>query len=80
MKNDVIRKDPRIQGGAPVFAGTRVPVKNLFDYLQTGENPRSVPTRLSLGGPCQGDRNSGDGTGSLVRECASCLMSRCHAD
>ena len=37
MKNDVIRKDPRIQGGAPVFAGTRVPVKNLFDYLETGE-------------------------------------------
>lgn len=37
MKNDVIRQDPRIQGSAPVFAGTRVPVKNLFDYLETGE-------------------------------------------
>ena len=37
MENDVIRKDPRIQGGTPVFAGTRVPVKNLFDYLETGE-------------------------------------------
>lgn len=37
MKNDVIRKDPRIQGGTPVFAGTRVPVKNLFDYLESGE-------------------------------------------
>ena len=24
-------------GGTPVFWGTRVPVKNLFDYLETGE-------------------------------------------
>ena len=24
-------------GGEPVFAGTRVPVKNLFDYLEGGE-------------------------------------------
>jgi len=23
--------------GAPVFAGTRVPVQNLFDYLEGGE-------------------------------------------
>ena len=37
MKDEIIRKDPRIQGGTPVFAGTRVPVKNLFDYLETGE-------------------------------------------
>ena len=37
MENDIIRKNPRIQGGTPVFAGTRVPVKNLFDYLETGE-------------------------------------------
>lgn len=25
--------DPEIQGGTPCFAGTRVPVKSLFDYL-----------------------------------------------
>jgi len=37
MKNEIFRKDPQIQGGTPVFAGTRVPVKNLFDYLETGE-------------------------------------------
>ena len=24
-------------GGTPVFWGTRVPIKNLFDYLETGE-------------------------------------------
>ena len=37
MKDEIICRDPRIQGGAPVFAGTRVPVKNLFDYPETGE-------------------------------------------
>ena len=26
-----------ILGGTPVFCGTRVPIKNLFDYLETGE-------------------------------------------
>jgi uncharacterized protein (DUF433 family) len=33
----VINVDPEILGGTPVFGGTRVPVKNLFDYLETGE-------------------------------------------
>jgi len=33
----VIRVDSDILGGTPVFWGTRVPVKNLFDYLETGE-------------------------------------------
>lgn len=32
-----INIDPRILGGTPVFKGTRVPVKNLFDYLEEGE-------------------------------------------
>ena len=33
----VINVDLDILGGTPVFCGTRVPVKNLFDYLETGE-------------------------------------------
>ncbi len=33
----VINIDKEILGGTPVFNGTRVPVKNLFDYLETGE-------------------------------------------
>ena len=37
MKDQVIHKNPRIQGGVPVFIGTRTPVKNLFDYLEAGE-------------------------------------------
>jgi uncharacterized protein (DUF433 family) len=30
-----------IQSGEPVFTGTRVPVKNLFDYLKNGNNLNS---------------------------------------
>lgn len=33
----VINIDPEILGGTPVFNGTRVPIRNLFDYLETGE-------------------------------------------
>ena len=29
--------DPEILGGESVFAGTRVPVRSLFDYLESGE-------------------------------------------
>ena len=32
--NDLITVDPDILGGTPVFNGTRVPVKTLFDYLE----------------------------------------------
>lgn len=38
MRQPVIHTDPAIQGGAPVFYGTRVPVKNLFDYLEAGDS------------------------------------------
>ena len=32
--NDLITIDPDILGGTPVFKGTRVPVKTLFEYLE----------------------------------------------
>lgn len=32
--NDLITIDPDILGGTPVFKGTRVPVKSLFEYLE----------------------------------------------
>ena len=38
MKQRVVVIDPEIQSEAPVFAGTRVPVKNLFDYLEAGDS------------------------------------------
>jgi uncharacterized protein (DUF433 family) len=34
----VVRSDPEVLGGTPVFAGTRVPVKNLIDYLSAGDS------------------------------------------
>ncbi|MCY7305009.1 MAG: DUF433 domain-containing protein [Rhodoferax sp.] len=38
MTKSLIVIDPDIQSGAPVFAGTRVPVQNLFDYLEEGDS------------------------------------------
>ena len=37
MDTGTINIDPEILGGTPVFSGTRVPIKNLFDYLETGD-------------------------------------------
>lgn len=34
----VVARDPELQGGAPVFRGTRVPVQSLFDHLAAGES------------------------------------------
>ena len=34
----VLSSDPEVQGGAVVFAGTRVPLKNLIDYLEAGDS------------------------------------------
>ena len=36
--NIVIHRDPEILGGTPVFLGTRVPVRILFEYLQAGDS------------------------------------------
>lgn len=36
-ESPLIQRSDRILGGTPVFAGTRVPVKTLFDYLEEGE-------------------------------------------
>lgn len=38
VKVSVVRSDPDILGGTPVFVGTRVPVQNLIDYLEAGDN------------------------------------------
>jgi uncharacterized protein (DUF433 family) len=37
MTTSIVHSDPEILGGTPVFVGTRVPVKNLFDYLEAGD-------------------------------------------
>ena len=37
-KSPVVHSDPDILGGTPVFVGTRVPVKSLYDYLEAGDS------------------------------------------
>ena len=37
MGEAVVIRDPEIMGGTPVFAGTRVPVRTLLDYIEAGE-------------------------------------------
>jgi uncharacterized protein (DUF433 family) len=55
MAQITIQTDPEIQGGIPVFVGTRVPVKTLFDYLEAGDSLAtfcddfpSVPKKLCV--------------------------------
>ena len=38
VKSDLITVDPEILHGTPDFAGTRVPVETLVEYLSTGES------------------------------------------
>jgi uncharacterized protein (DUF433 family) len=38
MKHAVICRSPDVMGGTPVFCGTRVPVRTLFDYLEAGDS------------------------------------------
>jgi uncharacterized protein (DUF433 family) len=33
----IVHSDPQILGGVPVFVGTRVPVKTLYEYLEAGD-------------------------------------------
>jgi uncharacterized protein (DUF433 family) len=37
-RSDIIHSDPEIMGGELVFVGTRVPLYNLFDYLEAGDS------------------------------------------
>ncbi|MGE5215719.1 MAG: DUF433 domain-containing protein [Chloroflexota bacterium] len=37
MKKTVVARSPDVMGGAPVFAGTRVPIQTLIDYLEGGD-------------------------------------------
>lgn len=34
---NVIESDPEIMGGEPVFVGTRVPARTLFEFLEAGD-------------------------------------------
>ena len=38
VETQVVSRAPDVMSGTPVFAGTRVPVRNLFDYLAAGHS------------------------------------------
>ena len=38
MMTNLITVDPEIHSGTPVFVGTRVPIKTLFDHLEAGDS------------------------------------------
>jgi uncharacterized protein (DUF433 family) len=38
MKRKLFTSDPDVMGGTPCFAGTRVPVQTLLDYLEAGDS------------------------------------------
>lgn len=37
-KEEIISSNPDILGGTPVFSGTRVPIKSLFEHLEGGDS------------------------------------------
>ena len=37
MKQPIVTASKDVMGGTPVFAGTRVPIRTLIDYLKAGE-------------------------------------------
>jgi uncharacterized protein (DUF433 family) len=38
VMSSVVSQDPGVLGGELVFAGTRVPVRSLFDHLEGGDS------------------------------------------
>jgi uncharacterized protein (DUF433 family) len=38
MVEQAVVRDPQVLGGMPCFRGTRVPFKNLIDYLEGGRS------------------------------------------
>ena len=38
MSRHVVSCAPDVMGGTPVFAGTRVPVQTLIDYIEAGDS------------------------------------------
>ncbi len=48
-KPSAVKVDPEILGGTPCFAGTRVPVQALLDYIEGGETLKQVYRAVSDG-------------------------------
>ena len=60
----IVSSDPEVQGGVPVFRGTRVPVQSLFDHIEAGD---SIDDFL-------------DGFRTVNREQVVALLEFCRAD
>lgn len=60
----IIASDPEVQGGTPVFRGTRVPMRSLFDHIEAGD---SIDDFL-------------DGFRTVTREQVIALLKLCRAD
>ena len=35
--SQIVQRSSKVMGGTPVFAGTRVPIQTLLDYLEAGD-------------------------------------------
>src|SRR5438046_8638938 len=78
MARAVVHSDPEILGGTPVFVGTRVPVKNLFDCPEAGDSLdkflRSFPSvtreqAVALNGVVWIEERRGSHTSRSVARC-----------
>ena len=38
LRDHILDTSPDVMGGTPVFAGTRVPIQTLIDYVQAGDS------------------------------------------
>lgn len=38
MSKQIVHSDPETLGGIPIFVGTRVPFRTLYDYLEAGDS------------------------------------------
>lgn len=63
MNKQLINVDPEIHSGTPVFSGTRVPIRTLFDHIEAGD-----PLEVFL-----------DDFPSVSRELAVAVLEEAHA-
>ena len=73
-KSPVVHSDPEILGGTPVFVGTRVPLRNLFDYLECGHDIDEFLDAFPLGVSRANNRGSRKRERGLDGRCACSSM------
>ena len=71
----VVHSDPEILGGTPVFVGTRVPFRNLIDYLERNDSLETFLDAFPTVSREQAVAALGGRARSGERPCACCSMS-----